>query len=306
MALLRSYVASAVLSLCAFACLSYFFAPPLFSVWAVNPTDISALAAFLTTSIVVTGLTTQIQDTAERKLQKTRDELTHFARVATLGELTASIVHEVNQPLAGVVSSGNACQRWLASDPPNIERAAQSVERMIRDANRAHEVVERVRSLARKTPPQKAPLEVNKAVSEVVALVRGEVEEERVALRLQLAADLPVVSADRIQLQQVLLNLIVNAIESISSADDGSRELTVATTLNGSGQVLFTVRDQGKGLDRESLPHIFDAFYTTKGEGMGMGLAVSRAIVEAHGGRLWAEPVEPHGALFQFTMPADR
>jgi signal transduction histidine kinase len=305
-ALLRSYVASIVVSLAAFAGLNYFFTPPLFTLWVADPDDISALVAFLTTSLIVAGLTTQIQRLAEQKLAKTRAELTHFARIATLGELTASIVHEVNQPLAGVVSSGNACQRWLASDPPNVERAAQSVERMIRDANRAHEVVERVRSMARKTPPQKAPVDVNEALSEVAALARGDIEGKRVVLRLQLAADLPIVQADRIQLQQVLLNLIVNAIESISSAADGPRELTVTTGQNGAGQVKFAVRDTGQGLNNETLPHIFDAFYTTKGEGMGMGLAVSRAIIEAHGGRLWAEPVEPRGALFQFTMPADR
>jgi signal transduction histidine kinase len=304
LALSRSYVAAIVLSLGAFGCLSYFFAPPLFSLWAANPDDIAALAAFLTTSLIVAGLTTQIQRMAELNLQKTRDALAHFARVATLGELTASIVHEVNQPLAGVVSSGNACQRWLAADPPNIERAAQSVERMIRDANRAHEVVERVRDLARKTPPRKTLVNVNQAVSEVVALTRAEAERARVSLRVEMPGELPVVLADRIQLQQVLLNLIVNAIESIGSTADGPRELNVAVARDRGGQVLFNVRDSGQGLDRDALPHIFDAFYTTKGEGMGMGLAVSRAIVEAHGGRLWAEAAEPRGALFQFTMPS--
>jgi signal transduction histidine kinase len=303
MSLLRSYVGSIVLSVIGFCCLSYFFAPPLFSLWAANPADISALIAFVTTSLIVAGLTTRVQQMADLKLAQTRAELTHFARVATLGELTASIVHEVNQPLAGVVSSGNACQRWLANDPPNIERAAQSIERIIRDANRAHEVVERVRNLAKKTPPQKTPVDVNEAVSEVAALTRGEIERGSVDLDLQLSPDLPPVLADRIQLQQVLLNLIVNAIESIASGD-GPRGLLVRTERNEPESVLFTVSDSGKGLDRDKLAHVFDAFYTTKSEGMGMGLAVSRAIVEAHGGRIWAAPGESRGAVFRFTIPA--
>jgi C4-dicarboxylate-specific signal transduction histidine kinase len=223
--------------------------------------------------------------------------------VATLGELTASIVHEVNQPLAGVVSSGNACQRWLASDPPNIERANQSVERIVRDANRASEVVARVRNLAKKTPPAKLEVLVNDAVLEVIALTRLEFERGAVTLTTQLADDLPAVWADRIQLQQVLLNLIINAIEAMGATADRPREMLIATDREEGGGVVFRVCDTGKGLDSTELHHIFDAFYTTKQEGMGMGLAVSRAIVEAHGGRLWAAANAPRGAQFQFTLP---
>jgi C4-dicarboxylate-specific signal transduction histidine kinase len=303
MALLRSYVASVALSLTAVACLTYFFVPPVFSFVIMTPQDFSALAAFLTTSLIIAGLTTKVQELAEQRLEKTRAELTYFARVATLGELTASIAREVDWPLASVIASGDACRRWLSSAPPDVARAAQSVESMIRDASSAHAVVERVRSLAQKAAPQKIAVDVNRAVLEVVAVTRPEIEHGRVTLRLQLASDLPTISADKIQLQQVLLNLLVNAIESIGGSANEPRDLTVTTARNEAGQVLFAVRDSGEGFDREALSHLFDAADATKTDGKGVGLAVSRAIVEAHGGRLWAAPNEPRGAVFQFTVP---
>jgi C4-dicarboxylate-specific signal transduction histidine kinase len=300
-ALLRSYVASIVLSLTAVACLTYFFVPPVFSFVIVTPQDFSALAAFLTTSLIIAGLTTKIQELADQRLEKTRAELTYFARVATLGELTASIAREVDWPLASVIASGDACRRWLASAPPDVARAAQSVESMIRDASSAHAVVERVRGLAQKAAPQKIKVDVNRAVLEVVAVTRPELEHGRVALRLQLASDLPPISADKIQLQQVLLSLIVNAIESIAASQDEPRDLTVTTSRSGAGQVLFAVRDSGKGSEREAAAQFFDA--AAKADEKGVGFAVSRAIVEAHGGRLWSAPNEPRGAVFQFTLP---
>jgi C4-dicarboxylate-specific signal transduction histidine kinase len=225
--------------------------------------------------------------------------------VTTLGELTASIAHEVNQPLAGVVSSGNACLRWLASQPPNIENAKQSAERIIRDANRASEVIQRVRSLAKKAPLQKVWLDINETVLETLVLTRMEVAQHRASLSTELSDDAPLVWTDRIQLQQVILNLVMNAIEAVSAVGDGPRDLLVSTAKHEADGVLLTVRDSGTGLDPEKLDHIFDAFYTTKREGMGMGLAVSRSIIEAHGGRLWASPNEPRGAVFQFTLPSN-
>jgi PAS domain S-box-containing protein len=240
---------------------------------------------------------------AEDELQETRAELARVTRVTTLGELTASIAHEVNQPLAGVVSSGNACLRWLASQPPNIEKARQSADRIIRDANRASEVVGRVRSLAKKAPLQRAWSNINETVLETIVLIRMEVERNRVSLTTQLSDDVPLVWADRVQLQQVILNLVINGIEAVSALEDGPRDLIVSTAKEKLIGVLLTVRDSGTGLDPGKLENIFDAFYTTKSEGMGMGLAVSRSIIEAHGGRLWATPNEPRGAVFQFALP---
>ena len=241
---------------------------------------------------------------ASEALREAQGELARVARVTTLGELTASIAHEVNQPLAGVVSSGNACLRWLASQPADIERARESVDRIIRDANRASDVVGRVRSLAKKAPLQKVWLDINETVLETLVLTRMEVAQHRASLGTQLSDDAPLVWADRIQLQQVILNLIINGIEAVSAVGDGPRDLLVSTARHESDGVLLTVRDSGTGLDPGKLDHIFDAFYTTKREGMGMGLAVSRSIIQAHSGRLWASPNEPRGAVFQFTLPS--
>jgi len=242
---------------------------------------------------------------SEEALRRAQAELVHATRVTTLGELTASIAHEVNQPLAGIVSSGNAGVRWLASEPPNIENARQSIDRMIRDANRASEVIGRVRSLAKKAPLQRGWLSINDTVLETMVLTRAEVARNGASLSTQLSDHAPLVWADRIQVQQVILNLIVNAVEAVSAVD-GPRDLFVSTDKHESDGVLFTLRDSGIGLDQEKLEHVFDAFYTTKADGMGMGLAVSRSIIEAHGGRLWASPNEPRGAVFQFTLPAGR
>jgi PAS domain S-box-containing protein len=243
---------------------------------------------------------------AEEALRRTQAELAHASRVSTLGELTASIAHEVNQPLAGLVSSGNACLRWLASEPPNIECARQSVDRIIRDANRASEVVGRVRGLAKKAPPEKVWLNINDTVLETLGLTRMEAAQNRASLRTQLSDTAPAVWADRVQVQQVILNLIINGIEAVGAVSDGKRDLFVSTAKHETDGVLVTVRDTGTGLDPGKLEHIFDAFYTTKREGMGMGLAVSRSIVEAHGGRLWATPNEPRGAVLQFVLPTGR
>lgn len=298
-----SYVSSVVLSMVAVGCLSFFFSPPIFSFRVERREDLVALLAFLTTSIVVTGLAAKVRRMSEEELLQTRTELARFARVAILGELTASIAHEVNQPLAGVVSSGDACRRWLASEPPNIERANQSLERIIRDADRASKVVERVRGLAKNAAPQKVAVSLSEALSEVVVLTRAEVEQNQIKLETQFADDLPPVWADRIQLQQVCLNLILNAIDSIKEAGDVQRQLLVRAEKDKSDDVLLTVSDSGVGLDSEKMNDIFNAFYTTKPHGMGIGLAISRSIVEAHGGRLWASANAPRGANFHFTLP---
>jgi len=243
---------------------------------------------------------------AEATVYDARAHLAHISRVTALGELTASIAHEVNQPLTAVVTSGNACLRWLAAQPPNLERAKQAVERIVKDASRASEVVGRVRGLAKRSSPQKDLLNINEIILETLALTRSEIEQNRVVLRTQLTDNLPLVPGDRIQLQQVILNLVINAVESMSAADESPRELLVSSAQNETKHVLLMIRDSGPGLDPAKLDHLFDAFYTTKSEGMGMGLTINRSIIEAHGGRIWATPHVPRGATFQVTLPTGR
>jgi C4-dicarboxylate-specific signal transduction histidine kinase len=301
--LMGSYISSVVLSVAAVACLSYFFTPPIFSFRVEQEEDLTALLVFLTTSIVITGLAAKVRRMSEEELLHTRAELARFGRVAILGELTASIAHELNQPLAGLISSGDACRRWLANHPPNIDRANQSLDRIIRDADRARTVVERVRGMVKNTPPRKVEVNVREALREVVVLTRGEAERNQIKLEAQFAEDLPLVLADRVQFQQVCLNLIVNAIESFKDLRSGPRKLLVRAEKDASDDVLVTITDTGAGFDSKNSEHIFNAFYTTKPDGMGMGLAISRSIVEVHGGRLWASANIPKGAKFQFTLP---
>jgi C4-dicarboxylate-specific signal transduction histidine kinase len=241
---------------------------------------------------------------AEEALHHAQVELTHVNRVATLGELTASIAHEINQPLAAVVNNASACVRWLAAQ--NLEEARQSAALVVADGHRAGEIVGRIRGLAKKAPLQKEGLDINDTIREVLALVRSEVQRNGIALETHLSDEVPsapLIVADRIQVQQVLLNLMMNAIEAMSGDGDGRRELVVHSGTDESQHVLVAVRDSGPGLDPQSLERLFDAFYTTKPHGLGMGLAISRSIIEAHGGRLWATANEGRGATFQFTLP---
>jgi signal transduction histidine kinase len=240
----------------------------------------------------------------EMQVRVRTEELAHVNRVATLGEMTASIAHEINQPLAAVVNNASACLRWLTAQ--NLEEARQSAALVVADGHRAGEIVARIRGLAKKAPPRKDWLDINDTIREVIALVRSELHRNSVALETQLSDDVhsvPLILADRIQVQQVLLNLIINAIEAISGSDDGPRELLVRSGTDESRRVLVAVRDSGPGLNPQSLERLFDAFYTTKPHGLGMGLAISRSIIEAHGGRLWATANEGRGATFQFTLP---
>jgi PAS domain S-box-containing protein len=239
----------------------------------------------------------------EAELQRAQSDLARVTRVTTLGELTAAIAHEVNQPLAGLVSSGNACLRWLAADPPNLDAARQSVERMVSAGTRASEVITRIRALIAKSPPQQTMLNINDAIMEVVALIDRELQRNQVTLQVDLSHDVPPILGDRIQLQQVILNLMLNAIEAMSEVADRPRALSVSSTKDGQDEVLISVRDSGVGLEGVSPEQLFEAFYSTKAGGMGIGLAVSRTIVMAHGGRLWAAPNVPCGAVFQFTLP---
>jgi PAS domain S-box-containing protein len=259
----------------------------------------------------------------EASLREAQTELAHVSRLTTMGELAASIAHEVNQPLAGIVTNANASLRWLAGELPDLNEAREAVARIIRDGNRAGEIIGRLRALAKKAPPQKEWLDLNETIGEVIAMARSEIRRNRVLLHTDLANDLPLIAGDRIQLQQVILNLLINAIEAMGGVRDGLRELGVRSekVLDIAGRseegmlenkalthakwthVLVAVRDSGPGLDPEGIDRLFDAFYTTKSQGMGMGLAISRSIVEAHGGRLWATANLSQGAAFQFTLP---
>jgi PAS domain S-box-containing protein len=241
---------------------------------------------------------------AENQLQQARTELAHVNRVTTLGELAASIAHEVNQPIAAVVTNAGAGLRWLKAAPPNTEEVRKSLERIVNDGERAGEVLGRIRSLVKKTPLRQEQLDINDTVLEVVALTRSEVQRNNVVLSTQLAPDLPLVPGDRVQLQQVLLNLIVNAVEAMSAANTARRELTL-TSKQDQRAILVSVEDSGPGIDAQGLDRLFDAFYTTKSDGLGMGLAISRSLIEAHGGKLWATSSEGHGAAFHFTLPAE-
>jgi two-component system, LuxR family, sensor kinase FixL len=255
----------------------------------------------------VATLETNNDITERRRMQEALDEaqanLARVNRAILLGEMTASIAHEVNQPIAAVVTSAGACLRWLAAQPPDLEEARQALQRIVKDGNRASAVISRIRSLVRNAPPRKDQVDINETILEVVALTRGEVQRNRVSLQTRLARDLPLISGDRIQLQQVLLNLIINAIEAMSGAGAGTRELLVASGRDDANGVLVAVHDSGPGLNSDHHDRLFEAFYTTKSDGVGMGLAISRAIVEAHGGRLWAMPNVAKGAIFQFRLP---
>ncbi len=242
------------------------------------------------------------QSRAEEALRRAQAELAHVARLTSLGELTASIAHEVNQPLAGLVNSANACLNWLASRPPNIEKARQSVDRIIKDGIRAGEIIHRVRALA-KSSIQKAPLDVNNVIDEVIALVRLELVSHRVSLRTELALALPLILADRVQLQQVIINLVMNGIEAMQPVTERPRELAIRSRQDEAGQVRVTVEDCGVGIATEDAERLFNAFFTTKSSGMGMGLSICRSIIEAHGGRMSAANNAGPGATFQFTLP---
>jgi C4-dicarboxylate-specific signal transduction histidine kinase len=220
-----------------------------------------------------------------------------------MGELAASIAHEVNQPLSGVVVNANACLRWLAGDSPNLGEAREAVRRIVRDGKRAGDVIARVRALVTKTATTKERLDMNEAVREVMALAGDELRKNGVAVRTEFAPDLLPVAGDRVQLQQVVLNLVMNGVEAMSGVEDRPRELIVRTQNDEAGQVQVTVQDSGKGLDPQSLERMFEAFYTTKRGGMGMGLAISRSIIQNHGGKLWAVANEGPGISVQFAIP---
>ena len=239
---------------------------------------------------------------AEKALQESQAALARVTRIAAMGELTASIAHEINQPLAAVATNASAALHWLAAQPPNLDEAREAGRRAIEETNRASGVIERVRALLQKAQPQLWPLDGNEVIREVLLLAEGELLRGGVAVRTELAADVPKVLGDRVQVQQVILNLVMNAIDAMSMISDRQRELIISSAQHPDG-VLIQVQDSGRGLDPEQADRIFEPFFTTKAEGIGIGLAIGRSIVEAHGGRLWATPAPSHGAVFHFTLP---
>ena len=249
-----------------------------------------------------------VQDVTARRLaeearDKARSELTHMARAMSLGTLTASISHELNQPLSGIVTNASTCMRMLAADPPNVDGARETARRMIRDGNRASEVITRLRALFGKKETTNESVDLNDATREVLALSSSELQRSRVILRPELAEDLPVVTGDRVQLQQVILNLIRNASDAMSAVDDRPRQLLIRTERDECDHVRLTVQDAGVGFDPQAADRLFESFYTTKNDGMGIGLSVSRSIIESHHGRLWATLNNGPGAAFSFSIP---
>ena len=241
---------------------------------------------------------------AQEALHTAQSELAHVTRVTSMGELMASIAHEVNQPLSAIVTNGSAAQRWLAAETPNLEEARTSITRIIRQGNRASELIKEIRAFVKKSPPRKSQVEINDLIQETLALVNRESLRNHVALQTDLGTDLPALTADRVQLQQVLLNLMMNGIEAMSTIENRSRELSITSEpQQDQAGVLVAVRDSGSGISPQNLQRLFETFFTTKTEGMGMGLAIGRSIVKAHGGRLWAEANSDHGATFRFTIP---
>jgi two-component system sensor kinase FixL len=266
--------------------------------WALQRNDDGQPAAMLQ---INTDITERKQ--AEENLRSTQSQLAHMSRVTTMGELSASIAHEVNQPLSAVVTNGNACLRWMALAEPNLDEARAAVTAIVKEGRRASDIIARIRALMKKSPPQMTQLDVNDLIREVLILINHEVQRNRVMLHTDLTEGPTAVVGDRVQLQQVILNLVMNAVESAGTAAESQTEVLV-TSRNDENQVTVAIRDSGVGIDPKNLDQLFNPFFTTKPHGMGMGLPISRSTIESHGGRLWAASNPSRGATFQFTLPA--
>ena len=304
-----SFLSSAIVSLIAVGCLAYYFAPPDFSFRVSDTFEIVAIVVFFATSAVITRLVSRVRKSteealsAEKALRQAQADLAHVNRVTTMGELTASLAHEVNQPIAAAITNANTCMRWLAADAPNLEEARAAATRIVKDGTRAAEIISRIRLLFKKGGPQRELVDVNEVIREMIVLLRGEATRYSISVRTELAADLPQVMGDRVQLQQVMMNLMLNSIDA-TKAVDGTRELAIESRRMVNEQLQVSVRDTGIGLPANQLEQIFDAFFTTKPHGTGMGLRISRSIIESHGGRLWAANNLPRGASFYVSLPA--
>jgi C4-dicarboxylate-specific signal transduction histidine kinase len=315
----------------------YYFLPPMFSL-AAKPEEIPRLVIFAVSALFVgslsaaqrsateslrrarddlNGTVQELQATnealhaeslerkhAEEALHQAQADLARVSRVTTMGELTASLAHEVNQPIAAAVTNANTCLRWLTREHPDVEEARAAAMRIVKDGTRAAEIIKRTRLLFKKGSPQRELVDVNEVIREMIVLLRGEATRHNISVGTELAADLPQVMGDRVQLQQVLMNLMLNGIDAMKDMD-GARELVIKSQRAENGQLLVSVIDTGMGLPQQQADQIFNAFFTLKPQGTGMGLSISRSIVESHGGRLWAADNSPRGASFYFTLPIE-
>jgi signal transduction histidine kinase len=296
----------------------YFFVPPFHS-FSISTSAEAYFGAFVASALVASWVSSEKRKSEEAlkealdhleirvsertaDLLKTQAELARLSQVLSMGELAASIAHEINQPITAVVTHGHACIEWLSANPPNLEKARQTIERIIQDGTRAGAVLSRIRALFKKEAPSKDWLNINEVVHELTTFLRDEAVRRRIAIRTDLVPGLPKVKADRVQLQQVVLNLMMNSMDAMAEITDGSKELLVSARANES-EVVVRVEDTGIGLDIETAEKIFQPFFTTKDHGIGMGLSISRSIIEAHEGRLWASARPSGGAIFQFTLP---
>jgi C4-dicarboxylate-specific signal transduction histidine kinase len=296
----------------------YFFVPPFYS-FSISRTAAAYFAAFVACALVASWVSSAMKKSEEAlqegldqlevrvsertaELMKTQTDLAHLSQVLSMGELTSSIAHEINQPLTAVVTHGHACVEWLAADPPNLEKARQTVERIIQDGTRAGAVLSRIRALVKKGPPSKEWLDVNEVIHELTTFLRDDAMRRRIAIRTDLVPGLPKVKADRVQLQQVVLNLMMNGMDAMAETNDRTKELLIHARGDAS-QVTVRVEDSGIGLDPEEAEKVFNPFFTTKPHGIGMGLSISRSIIESHEGRLWTSPRPSGGTIFQFTLP---
>lgn len=259
-----------------------------------------------TLSLVAIGATTYLAiriETSDSRARQAQSELARMSRLTIVGELGTSIAHEVSQPITAIAANGNAALRWLSATPADLDEARRAIERIVMDAGRAGDVIGRVRRLVARSSPSRDMFDLTEAITDVLELVRSEIRKGQILLRIELASDLPFVTGDRVQLQQVILNFIMNAIEALADVGVEGRELLVSAAAAES-KITVSVRDTGAGVPPSTLERIFEAFYTTKPNGMGMGLAISRSIIEAHGGSVYAAPNFPHGTVFGFTLPA--
>ncbi len=269
-----------------------------------SPSPAETRALEMATHLAGIAIERKLAREERERLRQAQAELAHVNRVTMMGELTASLAHEVNQPIAAASTNANTCLRWLAADTPDIEEARAAAMRIVKDGKRAAEIISRIRQLFKKDSSQREDVDVNEIIQEMAVLLRGEITRFNILVATDLAADLPKVIADRVQLQQVLMNLMINGIEAMKD-EDGPRELAIRSQLAENEQLLVSVSDTGTGLPPQRTDQIFNAFFTTKPHGTGMGLRISRSIVESHGGRLWAENNSQRGASFCFSLPTE-
>ncbi len=297
----------------------YLFIPPI-SGFVFNAAAATYLAAFVVCAMAASWVSSSKKKSAEAlketrdqlearvsertaMLMKTQSELTHLSRVLSMGELTASIAHEIKQPLTAIVAHGDACLEWLSADPPNLDKARHTAERIIQEGSRAGAVLSRIRALFKKEDPSKILMDINEPIHDLMVLLRDEALKRRISVQTDLGTALPNVEVDRVQIQQVILNLVMNGMDAISTAGKTEKLLVIRSRKASERQVLVQIEDSGSGLSEENLEKIFDTFFTTKAQGIGMGLSISRSIVESHEGRLWATPRPSGGTIFQFTVP---